>query len=172
MVLWFIGMSGAGKTKLSTIVYNILKPKISNLILLDGDILRELYGDIGHTIEERRINHIRFSKLSKFLNDQNIHVIGATLSIFPDLREWNRKNIKDYTEVYLKVPLEILKNRDSKGIYSNAMKGKINNVVGIDIDFPEPKNSQLILDNSKDNIDFSEFVEKVMKLKNLKKIYF
>jgi len=94
MVTWMIGLSRAGKTTLSKLLYDRLKPHVNNLVLLDGDIIRELFrNDVDHTIEGRRKNAERLSHLSKFLSDQNIHVIAAVLSIFPEWQAWNRKNI-------------------------------------------------------------------------------
>ena len=84
MVTWMIGLSRAGKTTLSELLYDKLKSRVSNLVLLDGDAVRELFGnDVDHTINGRRKNAERLSHLSKFLSNQNIHVIAAVLSIFP-----------------------------------------------------------------------------------------
>jgi len=171
MVLWFVGMSGAGKTLLSSKVYEILKSKIPNLVLLDGDALREVYqGDIDHSVEGRRVSHERFSRLSKMLADQDIHVIGATLSIFHDLQEWNRENLKDYCQVYVKVPMEVLRKREIKGLYAGAFEGKIKNVVGVDIEFKDPIHNDLIIDNSKDMDNFDPYIEEILNLPQVKKL--
>ena len=112
MVIWLIGLSRAGKTTLSKLLYEKLKSQVNNLVLLDGDAVRVLFGnDVDHTIEGRRRNAERLSHLSKFLSDQNIHVIAAVLSIFPDWQVWNRKNIINYQTHYLIPPLYLnLKN--------------------------------------------------------------
>ncbi len=171
MVLWFVGMSGAGKSLLSQQVYEIIKPKVPNLVLLDGDALRETYvGDIDHSLEGRRISHTRFSRLTKFLADQNIHVIASALSIFNDLQTWNKENIPNYNQIYVKVPLEVLKSRETKGLYAGAAAGKIKNVVGMDIEFPEPVHNTLVLDNSKDKENFEDFVDQVMNLPDVRKL--
>jgi Adenylylsulfate kinase and related kinases len=102
MEIWFIGLSGVGKTTLSQLVYKKLRPAIPNLVRLDGDVLKDVVGnDVDHSIDGRRKNAERLSHLSKMLSDQGIHVIGAVLSIFPEWREWNRNNMFDYGEVYL-----------------------------------------------------------------------
>ena len=69
--------------------------------------------------------HSKLLSLSKFLSNQNIHVIAAVLSIFPEWQKWNRENIVDYNEVYIKVPLDILEKRDTNNLYSQAKAGKI-----------------------------------------------
>ena len=141
-----IGLSRAGKTTLSKLLYDELKPKISNLVLLDGDIVRELFrNDVDYTVEGRRKNAERLSHLSKFLSDQNIHVIAAVLSIFPEWQDWNRKNIDNYSEVYIKVSMDVLEKRDTNNLYADAKAGNIKNVVGVDIPFSEPRNPDIIV---------------------------
>jgi cytidine diphosphoramidate kinase len=169
MVLWFVGMSGSGKSLLSDLVYQTLKIKKENLVLLDGDILRDVFGgDADHTVSGRAKNARRLSHLSKLLADQNIHVIAAVLSIFPEWQKWNRENIPGYCQVYVNVPFNVLQRREIKGLYAGALAGEIKNVVGVDIDFPEPVGNDLILDNSEDREDFMPLVEQVLNLPGVK----
>jgi cytidine diphosphoramidate kinase len=171
MVTWIIGLSRAGKTTLSKLLYDELKPQVNNLVLLDGDIIRELFrNDVDHSIEGRRKNAERISHLSKFLSDQNIHVIAAVLSIFPEWQAWNRKNIVDYQEVYIKASMEALEKRDSNSLYSQAKAGNIKNVVGVDIPFPEPENPDLIIENNLERSNFDSTLIEVLSLKAIKKI--
>ena len=171
MVTWFIGLSRSGKSTLSKILYNKLRQKVNNIVLIDGDTIRNIFGnDLGHTIEARLENAKRISKLTKFLADQDIHVIAAVLSIFPEWQKWNRENIKNYSEVYLKVPMKILEQRDTNNLYSNAKKGEIKNVVGIDIPFPEPLHPDLILNNDRNDHDYEFMINEVLKLENVKNI--
>ena len=81
MVIWIIGLSGAGKTTLAnTIIKKISKHK-SNVVLLDGDIIRDVFGnDLSHSIDDRLINAQRINRLCKMLDDQNIHVVCSILS--------------------------------------------------------------------------------------------
>ncbi len=165
MVTWIIGLSRAGKTTLSKLLYEELKPKITNLVLLDGDIVRDLFrNDVDYTIEGRRKNAERLSHLSKFLADQNIHVIAAVLSIFPEWQEWNRKNIVGYAEVYIKASMDILEKRDANNLYADAKAGNIKNVVGIDIPFPEPKHPDVIIENNIERSDFSIMLKEILQL--------
>lgn len=166
-----MGLSRAGKSTLSKLLYNELKPEVSNLVLLDGDVIRILFGsDVDHSIDGRRINAERISKLCKFLSDQNINVIVAVLSIFPEWQEWNRKNIKGYQEVYIKASMESLEKRDTNNLYSQAKKGLINNVVGYDIPFPEPKRPDLIIENNDETTNFDNMLERILLLEEVKKI--
>lgn len=70
------------------------------------------------------------------------------MSLYPEIWSWNRSNIPNYLEIYLKVPHETLMTRDPKGIYNRVLSGKQNNVVGVDLPFHEPDNSDLTIDNS------------------------
>lgn len=169
MVIWFIGLSGSGKTTISKIFYNKLKKKNKNTILLDGDVVRKIYNDkLGFTKKDREINAERLSRLSKFLSEQNINVVGSVLSNFPKWQKWNKKNIKNYRQVYIKVSLENLLKRDKKDLYKKAFKKKKKNVVGVDIKFHEPIKSDLIIDN---NINTRNFIKIFKKLnKYIKKI--
>jgi len=171
MVIWIIGLSGAGKTTLANLVVNELRKNNNNVVQLDGDILREVFGnDTDHTIEGRAKNAKRLSHLSKLLADQEIHVVASILSIFPDWQKWNRVNIKNYCQVYIDVPMDILIQREIKGLYAGARDGSIKNVVGVDIEFPEPVDNDLILDNSKERESLDGLAEKILQIPQIKKI--
>lgn len=148
MVIWLIGMSGAGKTVIGNEVYKIIKSKKQNTVFLDGDSFRAILGDdLGHTLADRKKNAIRFCQMCKFLDSQKINVVCSILSIFPESLEWNRKNYSEYFEIFVKVSFDELVRRDSKGLYKKALNGEVENVVGVDIKFPVPQNPHLIIEN-------------------------
>ncbi|MBC6401476.1 MAG: adenylyl-sulfate kinase [Ekhidna sp.] len=148
MVISFIGKSGSGKSTIANSLATILKETHSNVLVIDGDELRSAIApDLGFTYEDREQSEERRSKLMKVISDQGIHVICAGLSNYPQWREWCRDNVKDYFEIYLKVPQSILEDRDAKGIYERFRNGEINNVIGLDIPFVEPSNPDITISN-------------------------
>jgi adenylylsulfate kinase len=156
-----MGLSGSGKTTLAKIIYNKLKKK--KIVHVDGDQIREMHGsDLGYTIKDRLINAGRISRLVKFLNNQNVSVVVSVLSNFPNWLKWNRKNIKDYFEIYLKTDLLILKKR-KRDLYS----GKIKNVVGVNIKFNEPRNPEMIIKNCNSLKRLDIIAEKIIKKLNI-----
>ena len=163
MVIWIIGLSAAGKTTLATSIVKKLRDEGEKVCLLDGDLIRDLFSnDVDHSVAGRRRNAERLSTISEFLGNQGIPVVAAVLSIFPDWQKWNRNNIKDYFQVYIKVSMEKLESRETKGLYASAKKGQLKNVVGYDIDFPEPFLSDLVIDNETDNLNFEEIADRVL----------
>lgn len=148
MVVWIIGLSGAGKTTLANEVVAHVRRIQSNVILIDGDMVREVFGnDLGHTMEDRRTNARRICQLGKLLDDQGINVVCAILSLFPETREWNREHLKNYYEIFIDTPMQDLVQRDSKGIYRRFNSGEIRDVAGMDIEFPRPDNADLVINN-------------------------
>ena len=150
MVIWLIGLSGSGKTTLAKSIVEKTKPLMPNLFLLDGDVIRDIFdNDLDYSLESRRKNANRMSKFCKYLDDQGISVVCSILSIFEESRDWNRKNIKNYYEVFIDTKIEDLRARDSKGLYKKYKQGKIKDVAGEDLFFPIPRSPDLVIDNSK-----------------------
>lgn len=146
MIVWLIGLSGAGKSTVGTLVYDRVQAVHPNTVFLDGDILRDVWRDrLPHDIEGRRRNAERISHLCAMLDRQGIHAVAAVLSIFPDWQAWNRQTFSRYYEVFLDVPMEVVKARDAKGLYAAAERGEMPNVVGIDIPMPVPPQADLHL---------------------------
>ena len=159
---WFTGLSGAGKTTIAQLFYESLQMSKKSIVFLDGDTLRELFADQQkYTLSERKKLAMRYSHLCKMLIEQELDVVIATISMFNEVRDWNRKNIKNYHEVYIKVPIDILIKRDQKNIYSKALKGEIKNVMGIDIEFEEPRNPDITIVND-GSYSQKNIVEKIL----------
>ena len=158
-VFWLTGLSGSGKTTISNLIFTELKKGHKNVIRIDGDVIREVFGnDLGYSKEERLKSSYRNARLCKYLDDEGMTVICSTISMFEEVRIWNRKNIKKYFEVYLKVPIDELKSRDIKGVYSEP-KGK---VVDFENGWQEPESPNLIIQNSKIS-DVNKNAKKILK---------
>ena len=150
MVIWLTGLSGSGKSTVNTILRKMLAKKKVKSIFLDGDSIREIYGnDLNFTESNRKIQIKRIQNLAKFFNKDKRVVLVSALYSSDSILTRNRKIFKKYYEVYLKAPISILRKRDIKNLYNPALKGKIKNVVGIDIKWNEPKNPNLIFDQAK-----------------------
>lgn len=163
MVVWIIGLSGSGKTVIGKQLTRKIREIGRPAVFMDGDIFRDIMGnDLGHSIDDRKRNADRICKFCDYFDKQGIDVIFAILSIFHESQEWNRENIKDYFEIYLEVSTDTVKRRDSKGLYNKALRGEINNVVGIDILFKPPKNPDLIINNDNDDGNFDSIVQKIL----------
>ena len=150
MVIWIIGLSGAGKTTLANKVVKDLRDSKISTVLIDGDVIRDTFdNDLGHSIADRKTNADRISKLCQFLDNQNLNVICSILSLFPESREWNRKNINNYFEVFIDTPLEVAEERDEKGLYAKARKGELKNFTGIDSPYEPPETPDIHIDTTK-----------------------
>jgi adenylylsulfate kinase len=148
MIIWLIGLSGAGKTTVGTRLVTRLRAESPNVVYLDGDLLRDVWGaSLGHDVEGREANAGRISRLCAMLDRQGINVVASVLSIFPEWQEWNRETFSEYFEVFLDVPMSVLEERDTKGLYEAARSGRMRNVVGVDIPFPRPPKPDLVLES-------------------------
>ena len=149
MVIWLTGLSGAGKTTISQILYQRLKPRMPELVVLDGDMIRNsLSTDLGFTEEDRVRQISRVQRLAGLLSTQQIVVIVAVVYANAELLEWNRRNLPQYLEVLVDAPLEIVQARDPKGLYGRMARGETSNVVGIDLPWHRPARPDLIIDTT------------------------
>ena len=147
MVIWITGISGAGKTSLCNALSRRLKPRLPQLALIDGDAVRQVFGDTLGYSETNRMEQIgRVQRLAKMLSNQGLVVLVAALYSHPDLLAWNRANLADYFEVYLDASLDLVTQRDSKGLYAGAAAGTVPHVVGVDIPWHAPQAPELRLD--------------------------
>ena len=157
---WITGLSGAGKTTIGNRLYYQMKQQEDNIVLLDGDILKQIAGkDLGYDREARLERGHRYSTLCKVLTDQGIHVIICTIAMYDEIRDWNRKNIENYVEVFLDVDMETLRKRNRKGLYSAN-----NNVAGINVEVEFPKTPNIVIVNDGTG-SLEEDVRKILEYK-------
>lgn len=145
MILWLMGISGAGKTTIGNRMKRYLGQEGINNYLLDGDEVRDLFDrDLGYSNAEREAN-IKRIILGAYLLDRN-DIVGIVCNISPveHLRALARKKIPGYNEIYLKKDLRISMENDVKGVYQANM-GKTQ-LVGVDVVFEEPQHPDLVLE--------------------------
>ena len=156
-VIWITGLSDSGKTTISKRISEELRKKNLNVILLDGDVLRGIFSNdykVDSNFEKiKRIELAKnYSKLCKVLAEQGYIVVIATISMFSEIYKWNRINLPGYFEIYIKVPMEVLFNRDTKGLYKKFFEGNQKNIAGLDLEIDEPPSPNYVVKDYKGEI--------------------
>lgn len=150
-VYWIMGLPGSGKTTIGTKLYEYLSVKNPGTVILDGDRLRDVYQFKDYSDSGRAQIGLITGRLIKMLSEQGLDIVGCFVGINKDIRTWNRANIENLNEIYLKVDMEELIKRDQKQLYSKALRGEEYNVYGINVPFEEPENVDFIVENYGDN---------------------
>ncbi len=172
ILYWITGLSGAGKTTIGNRLYYALREKYDNVILFDGDVLKNIVSDsLGYSDKDRRKRAKKYAFLCKNLTDQGMIVICCTIAMYEDVRQWNRLNNKAYCEIFLDVPMDILKKRDQKGMYSQYENGNINHIAGVDIEVEFPKTPDIVLKND-GSLTVQQCVDQILKFKIKKSVDF
>lgn len=147
--LWFTGMSGAGKTTLARSLEALLRERGMKVEVLDGDIIRQnLSKGLGFSKEDRDTNIKRIGFVCKLLSRNGVVAIGSAISPYRSVRDYIRQDVGDFAEVYVRCPLEVLIERDAKGLYKKALSGEIKNFTGISDPYEEPLNPEVVVDTS------------------------
>ncbi len=162
--LWFTGMSGAGKTTLAQRIYDELKHKRGLKVeLLDGDVIRtNLSKGLGFSKEDRDTNVRRIGFVCNLLTRNDVIAIAAAISPYEEVREEVRDMIgrDKFVLVYVNAPLEVLIQRDVKGLYKKALAGEIQNFTGISDPYEPPQNPDVVVNTHEESIE--ESVAKIM----------
>lgn len=167
MVVWFTGLSGAGKTTLATRFERILFDQGRAAYLLDGDILRTgLCQDLGFSIIDRRENVRRAGEVARVLADAGFIVLAAFISPFALERDQIRAKMPPgrFVEVYVNTPVETCEQRDVKGLYRKARANLIPDFTGISSPYEPPVDPELKFRTDQESIEqclirLQEFVE-------------
>tara|TARA_B100001769_G_C21937779_1_gene505250 strand:+ start:107 stop:658 length:552 start_codon:yes stop_codon:yes gene_type:complete len=166
ILFWITGLSGSGKTTLGKTIHKDITKLYGPTIMISGDNLRKIFKLNGHKKEERLKLSNSYCQFAKYLTNQKINIIFAVVSMFDKPRKWNRQNIKNYVEIYVKSDLKKIIRLRKKKIYH---KKNIKNLVGIDIVPEFPKKPNIIIKNffskSKEKIS-KELVQKIKKIIN------
>jgi bifunctional enzyme CysN/CysC len=150
-VLWFTGLSGAGKSTIANRVEVELHARGHHTYMLDGDNVRHgLNRDLGFTDADRVENIRRVAEVSKLMIDAGLIVLVSFISPFRSERQMARALFGDneFFEVYVDTPLAVAEERDPKGLYKKARRGELQHFTGIDSPYEPPENPELRLDTT------------------------
>jgi bifunctional enzyme CysN/CysC len=155
-ILWFTGLSGAGKSTIANLVERKLAAMGAHTYALDGDNIRQgLNKDLGFTDDDRVENIRRIGEVAKLFVDSGLIVTASFISPFRAERDMVRglADKSEFIEVFVDAPLEVAESRDPKGLYKKARAGQIRNFTGIDSPYEPPLNPELRLDTSTASAD-------------------
>jgi len=161
-VIWFTGLSGAGKTTLAKELEKRLHVNGYLTQVLDGDNIRTgINNNLTFTAADRMENIRRIAEVSKLLIQSGVITINSFISPTDEIRHKAMEIIgrNDFIEIYVSTPLEVCEQRDVKGLYQKARRGEIKNFTGIDSPFEPPKDPDVEVDTSKLTIE--ESIEKI-----------
>jgi len=164
-VLWFSGLSGAGKSTIANALDKKLHEMGKHTYVLDGDNIRNgLSKDLGFTDEDRVENIRRVAEVSKLMVDAGLIVISAFISPFKSERQMARDLFSqgEFLEIFIDTPIEVAEQRDVKGLYKKARIGELKNFTGIDSPYERPKSPDLALFSHKHSLD--NLVEQIIHL--------
>jgi adenylylsulfate kinase len=159
-VVWLTGLSGAGKTTIAHALAERLKAAGYKVEILDGDVVRQHFSKgLGFSKEDRIENIKRVAYVAHLLARNGVVVIVALISPYREGRNYARQLIGDFVEVYVKCPLNVLIERDVKGLYAKALRGEIQNFTGISDPYEPPENPEVVVETDKETVD--ESVDKI-----------
>ena len=164
-VIWFTGLSGSGKTTVSSALEKKLFEMGYFTQLLDGDNIRTgINNNLGFSHEDRLENIRRIAEVSKLIMNCGVIVLCAFISPTDKIRNMAKSIIgeDDFIEVFVDTPIEVCEQRDVKGLYEKARKGIIKDFTGVSAPFDKPADAKVVIDTSVVPLD--ESVEKIFEM--------
>jgi len=160
-VIWLTGLPASGKTAIARGVELELRKRGMRVEVLDGDeVRRSLSPELGFSREDREIHAKRVVYIGKLLSRNGVAVIVALISPYRAFREYARKQIERFIEVWVKCSLQTCIKRDPKGLYRKALRGEITNLTGLQDTYEAPLNPDIVVDTEKETL--RESVEKIL----------
>lgn len=157
LTLWFTGLSGSGKSTLAQYLTPMLREMGHRVEVLDGDEVREnLSKGLGFSKEDRDTNIRRIGYVANMLARNGVISITAAISPYTAIRREVRERAQaPFVEVYVRCPLEVVEERDTKGLYKKARAGIIKNFTGISDPYEEPEAPEVVVDTAAETIEQS-----------------
>ncbi len=171
VTIWFTGLSGSGKSTVAVAVEDRLLELGRPTYLLDGDNLRHgLNGDLGFSSADRQENIRRAGELAKLSLAHGNITLACFISPFAADRQFARGLVPDgrFLEIYVKCDMDVVKRRDTKGLYAKALAGEIADFTGISSPYEEPAHPELIVETDLQTVD--EIVERILAALRERKI--
>jgi len=159
--VWLTGLSGAGKSTIAEHLARALRARGMKVEVLDGDVIRQnLSKGLGFSKEDRDTNVLRVGWVAKVLSRNGVAVIAALISPYRETRQKVREQIPNFVEVYVHAPLEVVIQRDVKGLYKRALAGEIPNFTGISDPYEPPENPEVVCHTAEETVE--ESVAKIL----------
>ncbi|HVF91239.1 MAG TPA: adenylyl-sulfate kinase [Blastocatellia bacterium] len=170
-VIWLTGLSGAGKTTIARALSQKLALAGFRVETLDGDEVRDnLSKGLGFSKEDRDTNILRIGFVARLLARNGVTVLTAAISPYRDARDEVRRMVEAdgarFVEVFVRCPLDLLIERDVKGLYRKAIAGEIENFTGISDPYEEPASPDVVVDSSIEEVELSagRIIERLLEL--------
>lgn len=155
-ILWFTGLSGSGKSTLAEYLEPVLRERGTRVEVLDGDVVRtNLSKGLGFSKEDRDTNIRRIGFVAELLARNGVCAITAAISPYAAIRDEIRDSATNFVEIYVEAPLDVLEDRDTKGLYKKARAGEIKNFTGISDPYEAPKSPEVTVHTADESIEDS-----------------
>jgi bifunctional enzyme CysN/CysC len=155
-VVWLTGLSGSGKSTVAKAVERRLFDRDVQTMMLDGDNVRHgLCGDLGFSPNDRKENIRRVGEVARLFFEQGTLTLCTFISPYQEDRDRIRELLPEgrFFEVHVDCPLEVCKERDTKGLYEKAEKGEIANFTGVSAPYEAPEDPELVIDTDQDDVE-------------------
>ncbi|MGQ9814566.1 MAG: adenylyl-sulfate kinase [Candidatus Roseilinea sp.] len=154
--IWFTGLSGAGKSTLANLIAEDLRARGMKVEILDGDVVRtNLSKGLGFSKEDRDTNIRRIGWVCEVLSRNGVVAIAAAISPYREVRDELRSKIANFVEIYVEAPIEVLVERDVKGLYKKALAGEIKNFTGVSDPYEPPLNPEIVCNSAIETVEQS-----------------
>ena len=156
LTIWLTGLSGAGKSTIAGHLSIALRERGHAVEVLDGDVIRtNLSKGLGFSKEDRDTNIRRIGFVAELLTRNGVVCIVAAISPYREVRDEVRERIGDFLEVYVRCPIDVLTERDTKGLYRKALAGELDHFTGVSDPYEAPLSAEVVIDSDSESVDAS-----------------